>query len=130
MLRTIATSSGVAAALALAGVLVAMPAEPSAAAPTAEHLQVAPATPAPGYRADCTGGHGDVNAHRYSVNHNVPAREYNTSGSRQTGVVTANSKIHIYYETYDEYGKFMWAMKAGGLCGYLYSTDIVWNKSW
>ncbi|MEU5266586.1 hypothetical protein [Amycolatopsis sp. NPDC021455] len=128
MLRTIAIASGLTAAAALAGVLIT--ASPGASATTPASPAAAPATPAPGYRADCTGGHGDVNAHRYSVNHNVPAREYNTSGSRQTGVVRANSKIHLYYETHDENNKTMWAMKAGGLCGYLYRTDIVWNKSW
>lgn len=92
--------------------------------------QPAGAIPWPGTHVDCSGALGDTGAHRYTVTHNVISRVYNTTGAQQNGYFLAHSKIHIFYEKFDENGASMWAVQSGGLCGYVYRTDIIWNQTW
>lgn len=87
----------------------------------------------PPYAADCSGRHGDVGAHRLTLRDNTQLRKYNHSTSQRVAVLAKNKRLHLFYETSDEYGNTMWASRAyvgHYVCGYVYSDWINWHSSW
>lgn len=107
----------------------------TAAVAVAATLAATPAASAtPPYPANCSGGQGDVNAHRYTLYNNTVMRKNNAFNSQHVAVLAKNKKLHLYYKTADENGAAMWAARAWlngtTTCGYVYQGRVNWSKSW
>ncbi|MBO2462135.1 hypothetical protein [Actinomadura violacea] len=84
--------------------------------------------------ADCSGRSGEAHLHRFVRYNNVHMRKYNNVDAQWVATLSKGKRLHSFYPEVDTQGRRMWASRAyvhgKYVCGYVYASSILWNKSW